>query len=70
MSKPSKSPSLDAMISGLPDKLVKKEKWTLEEDAALLKWGGVKGIARVAEAMGKSKGSAYARYHLLKKALK
>jgi hypothetical protein len=65
MSKPSKSP-LDAMLSALPDKKHGSIKWTLEEDAALLKYAPVKGVPALAKAMGKTAGATHYRYNYLR----
>lgn len=71
MSKPSKKQDpLEQMIASLPDNKSRKETWTLQEDAMLLKYGDSKGIANVAAAMGKSRNAAYSRVKYLKANLK
>lgn len=64
MSKLSKS--LDSLISAIPDKKNKAIKWTFQEDAALLKYAETKGVAALADAMGKPRSATYARYSYLK----
>jgi len=64
MSKPSKS--LDALIAALPNKKHGSIKWTMQEDAALLKYADSKGVPALAKAMGKPKGPTYARLAHLK----
>lgn len=61
---------IEALISGLPDKKIKPETWTLAEDSALLKYGQTKGIANIARALGKSRNAAYNRYNILKEKIK
>lgn len=64
MSKPSKN--LDSLLSALPDKKNVAIKWTMQEDAALLKYGASKGTAAIARAIGKSTSATHARYQYLK----
>lgn len=72
MSKRSKTvqKDLDTLLSAIPDRACKKEVWTLQEDAALLKYHETKGVPAIAQAMGKSKNAAYNRLRVLRAGLK
>lgn len=66
MSKPSKKEnSIEDKISALPDRKSKPTVWTLEEDAAILKYAELKGLRAIARALGKGTNVVNARYHYL-----
>lgn len=69
MSKPSKK-SLDAILSALPDKKHGSMRWTMTEDAAILKYADSKGIPAIAEALGKPVAATRYRFKALQEMVK
>lgn len=64
--KKSAEKDLDALLSDIPDKLHASVKWTMQEDAAILKYAPSKGIPAIAKALGKTKGATQYRYNYLR----
>jgi hypothetical protein len=61
-----KKSELEKKIEALPPCPKKAYKWTLEEDAVLLKYAEEKGINAISKAMGISFMSVRRRYEVLK----
>jgi predicted ArsR family transcriptional regulator len=57
-------------LAALPNNPRASRKWTLEEDAAILKFAESKGVSAIAKAMGLKDMAVRRRYQTLKQSIK